>query len=131
MSDFKQNPQELDARLNSLLDQLPLDPVPAGFTARTMEAIRPQFEPEPFRMHWSDFVPAFVTAVIGAIVLFIWLGAAGAHSIFEATGTNGVLGTASDSQVTIFAVVVGLALAAIPLLRGNSTGRNLWFFSAI
>lgn len=119
MSDFQNQPDELDAQLNNLLSQVAPDRLPEGFSAATMAAIRPNVDIEPFRLHWSDFVPAFVAAGIGAVVLFIWLGAAGAHSSFDWAQSEGVLTSFTDIQVTLGAIVLGLLLVSIPLMRGN------------
>ncbi|MEM8861834.1 MAG: hypothetical protein AAGD96_26220 [Chloroflexota bacterium] len=131
MSDFQQQPDELEAQLNNLFNQMAPDRLPNGFSARTMAAIRPQVDIEPFRLHWSDFVPAFVAAGIGAVVLFIWLGAAGAHSSFDWAQADGFLAPFSEVQLTIGAMVMGLLFVTVPLLRGNLNRQNVWFLSAV
>ncbi|MEM8860991.1 MAG: hypothetical protein AAGD96_21930, partial [Chloroflexota bacterium] len=84
-----------------------------------------------FRLHWSDFVPAFVAAGIGAVVLFIWLVAAGAHSSFDWAQADGFLASFSEVQLTIGAMVMGLLFVTVPLLRGNLNRQNVWFLSAV
>ncbi len=128
MSEFETQPTDLDKELNSLLVQLGPDTPPAGFTARAMESIRPQVAQEPFRLHWSDFVPAFVLSAIGAVVLFFWLGAAGAHSIFEEVSSPVVFNSISDLQLVVLSVAIGLLVVAYPLLKGNWNGSQVGFF---
>lgn len=127
MSEFEAQPTELDKELNNLLTQLGPDSPPAGFTARAMESIRPQVTPEPFRLHWSDFVPAFVLASIGAVVLFFWLGAAGAHSIFDQATSAVSFGALSDIQLVVLCGLIGLLVVAYPLLKGNRMWSQVGF----
>lgn len=131
MPEFETQPTKLDKELNDMLMQLGPDTPSAGFTARTMEFIRPKVVEEPFRIHWSDFVPAFVLAVLGALVLLVWLGAAGAHSIFENASSGGVLDSFSEIQMVVIASLCGLLVAAYPLLKGNRKRGTSWFFSMI
>jgi len=134
MSDFEMEQNELDNRLDAMLDQLGADPLPAGFTSRTMAAIRlepkPVIAPEPFRLiDWMDFVPAFVAAVVGIIVMFIWSGAAG--DLFSGMQADSLLTSINDFQIAALFAVIGLAVAAIPLLMGNSRSRNSMFLLAL
>ena len=112
MSDFEMEHDEFDGQLDTMLDQLGPDPLPAGFTARTMSTIRLQesgirLEPqpvralaaEPFSLHWSDFVPAFVASVVGAILLFIWLGGPAAYAFFDGVQTSTLFASANELQL--------------------------------
>ena len=125
MSEFDMEHNDLDKQLNSLLDQLSPDAPPLGFTDRTMEMIRPQVVEEPFRVHWSDFVPAFVAAFLGAVVLFAWLGAAGAHSIFDGSGAGTLFDSVSDMQLVALCGAIGLFLGLAPLVWGNGKMRKV------
>ena len=129
MVESESNEQNLDHQLNNMLSQLRPDAPPVGFTARTMALIRPQFVAEPFRLHWSDFVPAFVAAALGAVILFVWLGVAGAHSIFEGSGNGFPFASISEIQLVVFSSVIGLLVVAYPLLKGNLKRGRSWFFS--
>lgn len=131
MSEFEMKHNDLDNHLNSLLDQLAPDAPPVGFTARTMDVIRPQVSVEPFRVHWSDFVPAFVAAILGALILFVWLGAAGAHSIIGGTGSLSFLDSVSEIQLIVACAAIGLFVGVYPLVRGNFKSGKSWFFSMI
>ncbi len=131
MPEFESQPTELDKELNNMLMQLGPDTPPAGFTARTMDSIRPKLVEEPFRIHWSDFVPAFVLAALGAAVLFVWLGAAGAHSMFENASSGVALDSFSEIQIVVIAGILGLLVVAYPLLKENRKRGSSWFFSMI
>ena len=131
MSELESHENNLDNQLNNLLSQLRADAPPAGFTARTMMAIRPKVAEEPFRVHWSDFVPAFVLSAIGALALFVWLGAAGAHSVFDEAASTFSFDGISDIQLTVISLVIGLLIVAYPLLKGNAKRASGWFFSMI
>lgn len=142
MSDFEMEHDEFDAQLDAMLDQLGPDPLPAGFTARTMAAVRlqgsgAQLEPqpihalaaEPFSLHWSDFVPAFAAAVFGAIVLFIWVGGPAAYAFFDGVQTSTLFNSANDLQLAALFSVLGLLVAAVPFLLGNSRSRSLFLLT--
>ncbi len=138
MSDFEMQHDyndHNDDQLNQLFEQLGPDALPAGFIGRTMTSIRPTIEPEPFRIQWLDFVPAFVVAAMGALLLFIWLGAAGAHTSFEqsfnAWRLDQVLGSISDVQMVILCGAIGMLWVIMPYMRSGSKRRNVWFLSLV
>ena len=142
MSDFEMEHDEFDAQLDAMLDQLGPDPLPAGFTARTMSAIRLQesgiqLEPqpvrtlvaEPFSLHWSDFVPALVASIFGAILLFIWLGGPAAYAFFDGVQTSTLFTSANELQLAALFSALGLLVAAVPFMMGNSRSRNLFLLT--
>lgn len=134
MSDFEMNDEEFELQLDAMLDQLGPDPLPAGFTARTMSAIRLEPKPviasEPFRLfHWMDFVPALAASVVGIIVLLIWSGAAG--DLFTFISADNLLASTNEFQIAALFSVIGLAVAAIPFLMGSSRSRNSMFLLAL
>ena len=135
--EFEKEHDELDYQLDMMLDQLGPDRLPVGFTARTMEVIRLEsavqprsvIEPVPFRLHWTDLVPAFAAAVVGIIVMFIWSGAAG--ELFSWIQVDGLLPSVNDFQIAALFSVIGLLVAAIPLLSGNTRSRGSLFLLAL
>lgn len=136
MSDFEKEYDELDYQLDAMLDQLGPDPLPVGFASRTMAAIRlepkPVVTPEPFQLlHWMDFVPALAASVVGIIVLLIWSGAAGDMFTFISFDNRNLFGATNEFQIAALFSVIGLAVAAIPLLIGNSRTRNSLFLLAL
>lgn len=62
---------ELDSVINASLKRYPLQPLPAGFVARTMSRIA---RPEPFHIHLSDFIfPLALTALVLVLTtILIW-----------------------------------------------------------
>ncbi|MFK7801236.1 MAG: hypothetical protein AB8G95_06375 [Anaerolineae bacterium] len=136
MSEFEMEQNELDNRLDAMLDQLGPDPLPAGFTSRTMAAIRlepkPVVAPEPFRLlNWLDFVPALAASIAGIILLLIWSGTAGDMFSFISFDNLALFGSTNDFQIAALFSVIGLAVAAVPLLMGNSRSRNSLFLLAL
>ncbi|MFT5194573.1 MAG: hypothetical protein ACI85U_001582 [Candidatus Promineifilaceae bacterium] len=126
MSDFKMEHDELEIQLDSMLNQLGPDALPAGFTARTMAFIQPSAAvvTEPFRLQWSDFVPAIVASFVGTVLLFVGLGLTGTYSLLEWVQVDALFGSTNDIQLATIFAVVGLLVAAIPLLPSNIRSRN-------
>lgn len=135
MSDFEIEYDEFDTQLDGMLDQLGPDPLPAGFTSRTMLAIRSEaaerppvsvpFTAVPFRLHWSDFVPALVAAVFGTIVLLISARTPAAVGWFDGVQTSTLLAGASDFQLAALFSLLGLLVAAVPFWVSNIRSRSL------
>lgn len=137
MSDFEMENDEFELQLDAMLDQLGPDRLPAGFTTRTMAAIRLEsasvnaaYTLEPFRVHWSDFVPAITVSIVGTVILFIWLALTGTYSLFNWVQTEALFGSTTDVQLATIFTVVGLCIAAISLLPRNIRSRNnMWLLA--
>ncbi len=59
-----------EQHLTSLLDAMPLQPLPVGLTARIMDGIRPIPTFAPFRLTLSDVLLALAATVLMIIALF-------------------------------------------------------------
>ncbi len=59
-----------EQRLNTLLNSLPLEPVPDGLTARIMLGVRPRPTFAPFRLNLSDVLLALAFTILMVVGLY-------------------------------------------------------------
>lgn len=120
--------QQSETMVEQALDEYPLAPLPPHFVRQVMVRVArlPQWQPEPFRLHWRDtVVPALMTVFVYLLLsLSLWLFG---RDVAWLPPTPALFSMNVDSLATVgwLSVAIMILVGEIGLLMW--VGVSLWW----